>query len=485
VDLQSFGFRHEWRMFGLTVGQPQGFATSLLGGETLNRGVGVDLGETTRSRVRFSAFGTRGEPVTGFQHGLGVTEPRNRLSGAQLTLFPLTDRPERLVVQARTYAGETPTGGEGVLGSPDGERGRGHAIALDSTLRGGRLRLRAELARTSWDPDGRSAVLGTLTDAAYVLGAQWRFQTGAAARTPADWVLILTHGETGPFFRSLLDPAGEADQRATQVALTVQRGGFGAALRLERVRNNVDDLPDLATSRRDGATLETGYQFAEPVLKLLTGVSAVAEWARVMPVSVPVVVDRSSLTDDRARNLGVRADYALGGVTGSLTVGVGDYTSFNDAVPDTRSWSWSLDAARGFLDDRLSVRAQLGRDFTRERASGAASVSDQATVGLGVTGLARGRVAANVDLTLNRTQTPGDPPTDDLTRSVSGGLSWQLVQPGRRAGRPSVALGLSGTWQETERRRGGTDTSDWYVGATLRITAQRPLWQPPAGNGSR
>jgi len=485
VDLQSFGFRHEWRMFGLTVGQPQGFATSLLGGEALNRGIGVDLGETTRSRVRFSAFGTRGEPVTGFQHGLGVTEPRNRLSGAQLTLFPLADRPERLVVQARTYAGETPTGGEGVLGSPDGERGRGHAIALDSTLRGGQLRLRAELARTSWDPDGRGAVLGTLTDEAYVLGVQWGFQTGLSGRTPSDWTFTLSHGETGPYFRSLLDPAGEADQRATRLELAMQRGALGAALTLERVRNNVDDLPDLATSRRDGAVLEVGYQFVEPALKVLTGLSAGAEWARVEPISVPSGVDRSDLTDDRARNLGVRADYAVRGVTGSLTVGVGDYTSYNGTVPDTRSWSWALDAGRAFFKDRLSTRLQVGREFTRERASGAASVSDQATIGLGLTGLARGRIGANVDLTLNRTQTPGDSPTDDLTRSVSGGLSWQLVQPGQRARRPSVALGLSGTWQETERRRGGADTSDWYVGATLRITAQRPLWQPPAGNGSR
>ncbi|HHQ40810.1 MAG TPA: hypothetical protein ENK20_00775, partial [Chromatiales bacterium] len=98
VDLQSFDFRHEWRAFGLTVGQPRGFSTSLLGGEALNRGVGVDLGETTRSRMRFSAFGARGEPVTGFRHGLGVSEPRNRVSGAQLTFFPLAERPERLVL---------------------------------------------------------------------------------------------------------------------------------------------------------------------------------------------------------------------------------------------------------------------------------------------------------------------------------------------------------------------------------------------------
>lgn len=488
VDLQSFDFRHEWRAFGLTVGQPRGFSTSLLGGEALNRGVGVDLGETTRSRMRFSAFGARGEPVTGFRHGLGVSEPRNRVSGAQLTFFPLAERPERLVLGARTYTGETPTGGEGVLGSPDGERGRGHAVALDSSLRDGRLRLHAELARTSWDPDGRGAVLGTLTDEAYVLGMQWRFQTGTSGRTPSDWALTLSHGEIGPYFRSLLDPAGEADQRATRLELAMQRGAFGAGLTLERVRNNVDDLPDLATSRRDGAALQVGYQFVEPALKVLTGLSAGAEWARVRPISVPAGVSRSTLTDDRARSLGVRADYALRGVTGSLTVGVGDYTSYNDAVPDTRSWSWALDAGRAFFNDRLSTRLQVGREFTRERASGATTVSDQATVGLGVSGLARGRLGASLEATLNRTQSPPDTTTgtdgsDDLTRSLSGGLSWRLVQGSQDSGRPGVTVGLTGMWQKTERRRGGDDSRDWYVGATLQIGASRPLWRTPSARG--
>ena len=489
VDLQSYEFRHEWRMLGLTVGQPRGFDTSLLGGDVLNRGIGVGIGERTRSRVRFKAFGARGEPVTGFRRGLGVSEPRNRVSGAQLTVFPLAERPERLVVGARTYAGETPTGGEGVLGSPDGERGRGHAVSLDSSLRDGRLRLHAELARTSWDPDGRGAVLGTFTDEAYVLGMQWRFQTGASGRTPSDWALTLSHGETGPYFRSLLDPAGEADQRATRLELAMQRGALGAALTLERVRNNVDDLPDLATSRRDGAALQVGYQFVEPVLKVLTGLSGGAEWARVRPISVPAGVSPSTLTDDRARSLGVRADYALRGVTGSLTVGAGDYTSYNDAVPDTRSWSWALDAGRGFLNDRLSTRLQVGREFTRERASGATTVSDQASVGVGLTGLARGRLGASLEATLNRTQSPPDTTTgtdasDDLTRSLSGGLSWRLVQGSQDSGRPEVTVGLTGMWQKTERRRGGDDSRDWYVGATLQIQAARALWRPPGGRAN-
>ncbi len=489
VDLQSYNLRFGWRSLGLTAGLPDVFGEGLLGGSYGTRGLGLDVGVRDSRRLRLNVFTMRGEAVSGFREGLGVTDPANRLTGAQIVWFPLAERPERLVIQARTYTGRTPTAGEGVFGDPEEETAAGRALSVTGTLLDGRLRLSAEAARTRWDADGRAPLLRARSDGAYVLGAEWAFMTGASTGTPAEWLLGLRHGQIGPYFRSLLDPGQEADQRASQLTLALRRGGFRAGVALQRVRNNVDGLADLATSRLDSAQLETGYSFSRPALGLLNEATVRATWVRTRPIVIPSGIDPDLVTDDRQRALEFGMAYAFGRLTGSLDLGLGDYRNASSRVPDTRSWRWSLSARRPLLGDRVFLDLSLGRDLTRDDDTGGITRTDQLTLQLAADGLRGGRLGASLAGSLNRSKAPADPGTgtdasDELTRSLSAQLSWRVITPSPRPGRPAVTLGLSAMWQESEERVAGTSSRPWSVNATLRIGAQRRLWQPAGTTGT-
>ncbi len=465
LELVDYLLRLERGGFGATVGHFSPLQQSLVSAGTSYRGMGVDFGEIDRRRFRAALFATRADSESGFQHGLGVTDPDNRVVGGRFTLFPFAEKPERLVLQGLAYDGTASTDGEGTYGGGGVETGNGFSLSAGSRLLDGRLQLRAEYARTRWDADGSGGLASTASDDALLLGMRLSGRLNEQSRTPLVWSLLLSYGRIGPYFYSLMNPGLQNDQQAARLTLGASMGGWKGGLSLQRTENNVDDLAGFPTSRLDTLSADLSYRFGKPWGGVLESLGMEFHHSRGRPVDIPTGYTHP-LADDRNRKLTGRAGFLLLGGRGSFRLERSWRDDWSGTGPDSRTDGWGLSYSRGFFDNRLTFRPDLSREVTRDLDADTRRVTENYQLPVTVTGLFGRRVAIGITPLLNRTRSDADS-SDTKTRTLSGWATWTLLE--ERSNRPSVTLSLSGMHQEVDTAGGTGDYREWQLYAGIRI----------------
>ncbi len=463
LELSNYLLNLERGTIGAKVGHFSPLAGSLLSAGSSYRGIQVDLGVRDRRRYRFSAFMSRPDSESGFQHGLGVTDPKNRLAGGAFTLFPLEEHPERLVLQAMAYGGEGTLGGEGSYGAEYRQKGRGIVFSGSSQLFEGKLKLHGEYARTRWNGDASGTLMDDVNDDAWLLGMALDGQLNSSSATPLLWTFKVSVGRIGTYYYSLMNPAQQSDQKAAQFSLGIARGGLQAGASFRRVENNVDEVESFPTSRLDDLRLDLSYGFDRPLAGFVTSVGLDGSRVRGRPVTRPLGYPYP-LANDSTRTLGGRLSFALFGGTGDLRLTTARNEDFTGVHADSRTNGWSLGYALGFLENRLIFQPQLSRDVTRYDGGGDRTITENYQLPVTLSGIMDGRLSMGVTPMLNRNRREADS-LDEKSVIVSGWISWTLFSP--KEGRPDVALSLSGVHQRWES--GAGNENDWQLYMGVRV----------------
>ena len=464
LELVNYLMRLERDSVGATVGHFSPLQSSLISASASHRGIGLDFGEIDRRRFRAALFVSRADSESGFQHGLGVTDAENRLAGGRFTFFPVTEYPQRLVLEGMVFDGKATNGGEGTYGAIDAvQDGNGFSLSATSRLLDERLQLHAEYARTRWDPDGGRSLAEAAGDDAWLVGMKLDGSLSKSSKKPLVWSLLITHGRVGPYFHSLMNPSQQEDQQATRMTLGAAWGEWKGGVTVQRTENNVDHLANFPTSRLDSLRADLSRSFSKPLAGLLQNFSLEYSQGRGRPVSVPAGY-LFELADDRNRKIVAKAGYLLGGGNGRISLGRAWRDDYLPGRTDTVTDSFQVDYNKGFFEDRLNLRPAYKRDVTSSSPGGEGVTTDQFQIPVTVTGLAKGRLAVGITPSVNRNRPESD--TDTETRTVSGWVAWTLLQAAQH--RPSVTLSLSGMHQEL-LVDGATNYREWQLYAGIRI----------------
>ncbi len=439
---------------GLAVGHQTLPKESLLVQNFSRRGVSINT-VTTGKQASLTLYSMRTEPILGFEHGLGFSDPRHRVDGGVVTLNPIASAPGALAITTTYISGQgQDQNGVGQSAAMTAvSQGDGWSVAAESHLFKQRLKIRAERAGTRFDYDGSATILDKKSDtasAALLEYSPWP-QGKMINDTALQWSSGVGYQETGLYFMSLANPSMPSDITTSSAYSRLQFGGFGIGLSLDRQQNNVTDNPELSTQRNDQTALSVSYSPRQP-----SGEVKKSFWRSFL--GQPSLA--FSYNRQRQRHLYLPA----GGFEPRQDIVQHSWQTDANFMHD--SWSWSVSQLGGLQNDNtdespdqrshqtnlglniqigqrlvLAAQWQIGKihqlqidNTTRNRVS---SLSAQFA-------LVPDTLTAALQLGLNHDRSNSDL-RDNSSRTASFKLNWNRIKA--RGSRPGMALWLQGDWQ--------------------------------------
>ncbi len=436
-----------------TVGSAQGFDRgNLIFDGNSRRGVSGTLKLGTWDTA-LTGFVQRTEPLTGFEHGLGISDGDNRIAGGFARMQPARDT----ALGVGFVSGEGQIAGSGTVGDTTPLDGSAANIVIDQSWLDGALSARAELARTELDlgPD-----FDELSDQA--LAAQLQYRPSAAP----GWQLGAGYVEIGPDFRSIANLGASAD--IEELRLTARRAPAGASvsfgLEASRGEDNVDDRP-LPATRKDNVTGDLRWEprvsrdfggplFGRPVVTLLV-YDETTETVDLPAGSLSLPID----TEIYGLGAAAGFDHPLGG-RWSATFERRVFDDDEDVFADEESDYVELSANLALLDGDLNISPALAHDVLENRDSGVEQRDTELRFSHDWAFSRRDSWA--LDWTVNHLRTSDDT-TDTWTRTVDTRIEWQ---------RRPFGWWISASWTSIEADGtaaldGGEDS--WQVFAGVRV----------------
>jgi hypothetical protein len=404
----------------------------------------------------------RAQPITGFGHGLGVSDGANRISGVTVTGKPSGGESEALVVSVTHVTGEGPTqtgaAGSGVEGDPISTGGRASDIVAESLLLDRRARLRGEVAVSRFDFDGPDAGDDGRSDHAYTAVATyapWKDLT--LSGQPASLQIGLESKRIGTFFRSPANPVGPIDRKGTRGFAGLRWVGVDLQTSFGRDTDNVNDLAQLPRTetthelmnliyapisavppQADPAQAPAAPWYGQPVFS----VTYVNQDQKVVKAAAGLVL--GALHDTRI--LTAATNFTYPEWMWSFSHSIGTDQQFGATATDTRSRTTQL-GANARLGE-LAVGPSIQRATIENRLdSSKGSQSLAATLNLGYNFTPR--VASNLNYTAIR-QEVDDASMNVRTRDIRLAIAWIVVPV--QAQRPGVTLALEGQHHNMDDR---------------------------------
>lgn len=216
--------------------------------DVTRRGLSVGLSRPDQ-RLAFGAFSLRSEEQAGADNLFGVSDSRDRFQGGYVALRPFGDNDLRVSLQA--YGGRaTPYGGL-VTGSGDGV-----SVALDGTLRDGRLRYDLALGSTDWDEDGGGGGFAPLSAEAFLAGLSYDLLKPESGRS---LTVGFGYERVEQFYFSLANPGLPTGGETFRLTGDYAADRLALSLYAETQETNVGGLPEWQTDRIDQAGLDGNW----------------------------------------------------------------------------------------------------------------------------------------------------------------------------------------------------------------------------------
>jgi len=421
-----------------------------------NRGISTTLAtDVLNSSV--TGFTMRSSPVTGFQHGLAISNPDDRIEGVTMQSYPLASETGTVKVTGVYVDGNGTEAGDFTGGDTTVMGGNGFGGTVDGIFFTNRLRLRGEYARTRFDFDGKSGSLAPITDHAYTALSSFKILDGfSLADKPMDWTLGAQQRYFGTNYRSVADVTGGiSDSKLTQVFTNATWADLSMQGELDQGFDNVNDLPGLAKNRTRYGVLTLGWypqpgydEQGIPVIGFfgtpsLTGTVTSQQVLTVTPGAIA-----ASRLDTLTNNLVVDATFTYATWnwhTNYMVTWLGDQTN---AIASTRTDNASADLTFPLFNRSLTFNPRLELIREKNRGTGVDSKTIHPSLTTNVA-LLDNKLNGSITTDVSRIFT-NDGAQDGTTWSVNGTLDWAASQATDY--RPGLILSLIGNYTDTKDR---------------------------------
>jgi len=439
--------------------------------ESFNRR-GVSASILPKSQqAKVTAFVMRTERIIGFQEGLGINDPDERVSGVVGSANPFPDNPEKLFLSGTYLNGEGEEIGVGEGGDLEFSGGDAWSLIADSSIVNRRLRLRVEYAATRFDFDGEDTGFDAERDHAYSLLSVYTHPERTFREKPLNWSIGLEHQNVGTLFHSLANSGFPNDKRSTSAFAQIGWSALNINSVLGRETDNVEDDPLLPTIQTDQVTVSTTYSpfqetpqgggwnpFEQPSYQL--SLSQTKQEQTDTPTGFSGIV-----TDNRTRGLDLSASFNPGTWNWTISHAVTLFDDYSDVSSDTRNNFTNLSA--GFpMGKLLSLMPNLQYNVFKDKDTDVDNKSLSMGLGISLT-LYRDRLNGSLNYSLNR-DSSSDDSTDIETSTVDAGLVLAIIMP--KTNRPRVELFVNGNYQDIDDKvtpHSGTHNYQVFAGINV------------------
>lgn len=435
---------------------------------------GVSLGTSSADAgVSVTGFIQRTESIVGFQEGLGIGDKDNRVDGIAISARPISANRDALALTVSYLTGQGPINfGEGVAGDPTVFAGNAASLVADSLLLERRLRLRGEVAKTRFDPDGDgidSDLDGTVD--LNLPAEPARAYTALVTYTPwhdkiakgqaLAWTVGLENKRIGTFFDSPANPSGVPEGKSLRTFSQFNWYGLGLYALLGRETSNADDIQNLETTETTQAFLQASYAPIQDYPAIEAGQEPEVPWygqpyftLSLSDADQDIIDAGPFLPEGRftaTYNATINASFTYPTWSWSITRAHGRSEDFSGQNADTRTTSTQL-SARFQLGNRLELEPSIGIDDTEQTEPALFTTvvdSKTARTELRIGYTFTEKLNGNLGITMNRIDTSDDS-TDQTTTDVNFSLRYAVLRA--QAARPGLALSLTGQYHDEEDR---------------------------------
>ena len=256
VDLGDYLLKVEKGRLGAKIGHHSAAPQSLIIRGFNRRGASMSW-QQKDGRVNATGFAFRTSPLSGFRHGLGISDNEDRVSGAIVSARPFNNTNTELSLTWLT--GErSEDSGAGVIDNGEVSSGDALSVTMATKAANGKLELRGEVAQTDFDFDGSATDLESIKDDALSVAAIYTPLNKRGADRP-HVEIGMEYKSVGTFFKSLANQGLPVDVESSRLNALYSYQGFNVLTAIERQQNNVDDNPLLSTIQTDIAQVNLNY----------------------------------------------------------------------------------------------------------------------------------------------------------------------------------------------------------------------------------
>ena len=455
-DLGQFMAAADSGMFGIKVGDHSIGPDSLILQSFSRRGISASA-TAPGDKAAITVFSMHTMPITGAVNVLGVADSANLVNGAVATLQPIPGNLEALALMG-TYVNGASNGqtGASVIGGPGASGGNASSIIADSSLFQQHLRLRGELAKSSYDFDGSAGDLAPFSGHAYsglVNYVPWHDMV--VSDHPLLWNVGLEKKLISTYFHSPSNPGAISDRDMSRIFTGVNWYGADVQVNAGKESDNVDDNPLIPVTDSRQRSCLINYSPQVTYAPQANGQLPETPWygqpnfnASFMSLNKDIIVQIIGTT-------------AVPQPTHST------YTSVAGANFQYAAWSWNITQTwvkdRGYnfdptpLTRNSNTQLQGNFRFLEKLTVGLNAFSqnvEYVDAGTRTNGVGGGldlrypftdRVNSNLGYsTRHDWSTNGS--SDTVTSITNAALSWAVVTPHGMS--PGVTLGMKGIYQD-------------------------------------
>ncbi|MDH5191521.1 MAG: hypothetical protein OEW89_09765 [Gammaproteobacteria bacterium] len=463
-DLNAYLFKADLPQTTFQLGHHQVGNESLILSQFNRRGLSARA-ETEDRRFNLTGFSMRTESITGFQHGVGFADSNNTTNGIIFNSFPFASDPGLLALSAIYLSGDGRA--EGVKQVKDDvTNSGGDAVALiaDSTIFDRTLRLRAEVAETSYDFDGKNTGYASKDDGAYSLLVHYTPQSDSEY----SWDAGIKYQMVSPWFHSPGFSDLVSDQEETQVFANFSSGEWSLNTILSRKYDNVDDDVTLPEIKSDIVTANISYTPVQEneydgFMRLFSnaGYNLSISRSRDEQENQPAgFLGQEINTMNREANF--QASFSADEWSWSIGHGIVLTNDNTDASSDTENRLTTFDVNFP-LGQKVGVGLQLQQNKLEDIDTAVETDTDTAVLSLTINHPANW--TTTFSHTLNREQASDDS-VDTRSNITEASMRWDYLQAS--GNKPGMAFFVNANYQTSEDN--GVETSDYQAFIGFNIT---------------
>jgi len=458
LDMGQFLIAADSGLYGLKVGDQQLGPDNLVLHSFARRGISASA-TTPGGTAAVTAFSMHTTPITGAVNVLGVADSTDRVDGTVAMIKPIPGNAEALALMGTYANGKSgDSQGSSVIGGPGASSGSAGSIIADSNLFLQRLRLRGEIAKSTYDFDGSAGQLAPLNGHAYSGLANyipWHDMT--VYDQPLLWNMGLEKKLISTYFRSVANPGGISDRDMSRLFTGVNWYGLDVQLNAGKESDNVDDNPliPITDSKLRSATvtynppmnyaLQANGQPPEPPWYGQPNFNASFSSLNRDIVQINGAATSQPIHSTYSSAAGANFQYATWNWNITQTW-VNDQGYNLDPTPHTRSSNTQLQG-----NFRLFTKLSVGMSASSNNINtiNAGIKSNVINEGLNLAYPFTDTVSSTLNYSTNHNWST-DGTSDTISSNTLAGVSWILnashgIEPG-------VTLGLDGSYQDIKNK---------------------------------
>ena len=336
--------------------------------------------------------------------------------------------------------------------------GDAYSLSLDGQFYRQQLRIRGELAQSTFDFDGADTGFKAEQDQAYDLLLSYSPTPNVQTELPVAWNFSVVKQHIQPYFYSLANEALVADRDTTTFYANATRGPWGVNSAYSTTGDNLDDQY-LQTNTSHGVNLGINYSAATPY-------EPASAWGWLGTPFYSLTLNETH-SDIDTQTLGLTNSFAYEYGSWYLSLSRSTLDDADNPLADATTTNYGLGMDITLGDD-TSISASTSQITTEEKASGLNTLTWDYLVTVNYAS-ASDKFRGNLSLNLIDTDDKISQPAVDYQQLFIGSaLSYELVSA--RRWRPAVVMGVSGSYADTDEITDISDASEIYqILFTLRL----------------